>query len=89
MNIKDLVNKQFEIEGIDYDFERLMNDGYITLKENGKEKKIEWYRYYKFSSEENYEKWKEFCLKHITKKEFINLDFKYGMVYKYKSGDNS
>jgi hypothetical protein len=77
--MKQLINKQFEIEGIDYDFERMNQTGTVQI---GKKSHM-WYEVYQFSNVENYEKWRELCLKHMTSEQFIHFDFKYGMRYKY------
>lgn len=83
MDLKNLINKQFELEGFDYDFSRLSSSGLVKWMEKNKEKSKEWYLVYQFSSKEKYEEWKELCLKEMTPEEFITFDFKYGMTYKY------
>lgn len=86
MTTKELINKQFEIEGIDYDFSQMTSSG---LVETDKKKSKEWYWVHQFSSEQNYLKWKKLCLKHMDEQEFRNIDFKYGMTYKYDTSKNN
>lgn len=80
MTVKQLINKQFEIEGIDYDFERMSASGMVDI---GKKNPVEWYNVYRFSSEAKYAEWKTLCLQHISAQEFMHIDFKYGMTFKY------
>lgn len=83
MQISKLVDKQFEMEGIDFDYTRIVNSPIVTYTVKGKEKKDYWYNLYFFSSQAMYEKWKEWALKYIDLKLFYELDGKYGMAYKY------
>jgi len=83
MTITKLLDLQFKMEGIDYDYSRMANTGIVYYTEKKKEKSDYWYNLYFFSNQANYEKWKEECLKHIDLKTFNDIDLKYGMAYKY------
>lgn len=83
-----LVNKQFEITGIDFSYERIGEDGIIQV---GK-KRDYWYNIYKFENEEQYIEWRDWVTEQLSKKflpgevekEANFVDLVYGMTYKYK-----
>lgn len=81
MGTKEIVDKQFELEGIDYDFERMKSSG---LVQNKKGKNEWWYNIHQFPSEDRYLEWKNWALERIGSDIFRDIDLKFGMKYKYK-----
>lgn len=83
-----LVNKQFEMKGIDYDLDRIRKDGLIEV--GVKKKKEWWYNHYKFDNEEEYLLWRKWVEEQISlsmgydvEKETMYVDMVYGMVFRY------
>ena len=69
----------------------LRAEGYVKVKEKNKEKQKLWYEVYSFSNEEEYEEYKNYCLKEIGKRvpldeveaEFIYFDLIHGVPQNY------
>lgn len=80
--LKKIVDKQFEIIGLDIKF--------VDVKEeiSVKKKKIPWYKHYLFENEEQYEKWKKWAIQEMEKMDladqFVKLDLIYGLNIKIK-----
>jgi len=85
--IEKLVNKQFEMTGVNFRMADITEDGTILVDK----KKKAWYDYYKFETQEQYEEWKKYIIKELNgnMNEANRIDFMYGMVYKYKKEDNN
>lgn len=83
-----LIDKQLEKYGVTCKQMRELPDGKIEGKD--------WYDYYTFDSEEEYNKWKEFCLdvlsnqvtpklpKRLVETEFAMLDLMWGLKRNYE-----
>lgn len=99
MNDKKLINrladKQFEMIGVDKKLVDMFvgDDPLMIVTE--KNKKVEWYKYYKFEDEEQYMKWRRWAKIEVAKlgeittdrelEESINfIDLLYGLPYKIK-----
>lgn len=93
--IEACINKELEPYGVTYEDVKKGRKvkffdffKYITNK-----KEIPWYQQYTFNSKEEYESWKEFCIKLFRKelkltkkaaeKEFIWFDLNYGLKQNY------
>jgi hypothetical protein len=88
-----LVNKQFEMIGVNITLEKLDETGGIIKVGN---KKMEWWKHYQFPSEELYIEWREWVEDEIEKEfgkftesvtltsEINYVDLVYGMSYKIK-----
>lgn len=85
--IEKLVNKQFEMIGVNFRMADIPEDGMIMVD---KKKKV-WYDYYKFETQKQYEEWKQYILKELNgnTNEANRIDFIHGMVYKYKKEDTN
>jgi hypothetical protein len=91
--LHELVNKQFEIIGVDTTLEELEKNGnMVVIQEGKKEKKIEWWHYYHFDSWMEYDKWIDWCTKQLAevyepevlKLELNFLDLAYGLKVRIK-----
>lgn len=83
-----LVNKQFEMKNIDYDFDKINEDG--TIQVGKKTRREWWYDHYKFDTEEEYMEWRNWVQEEIKKKMIYDaeketnyVDMRYGMTFKY------
>lgn len=92
--LHSLINKQFEMIGHpEVTFNDLEKNTTVTVMEGKKEKKVEWWKYYRFENEDQYNKWRMWAKIEIAKlpdvetdrqlEENINfLDLAYGLTYK-------
>lgn len=84
--IEEILNKQFKIIGENITFDDIPESGVFI---EGK-KEINWFERYKFSSYEQYLKWRKEAEPIIISKghKFDEVDMLYGLNYKYiKTGD--
>lgn len=85
-----ILNKQFQILGLQIKFSDIPESGIITYKEGKKEKKDYWYNVYKFTKKQESE-WKEWALEELKKihsKEdaesiLRDLELRYGFSIRY------
>lgn len=76
-----VVNKQFEMIGVDLRLENIPEDSLIV---NGKKREL-WYEVYTFETEEQYKEWRTWAEKLIPGwKDMLYIDLRYGMTYRYK-----
>lgn len=80
-----IIDKQFEILNLPIRYVNLPEDGKIL---NGK-KKEEWQKYYKFETEEDYIKWREWTEKECSIHNFKDwdvdlIDMVFGLDFKRK-----
>ena len=84
-----IVNKQFEILGLDMKFEDIPEDELIDI---GKGKKRLWYNHFKFTEEqeEEWRKWyRGFNNKRLSEKELMFIELRYGFVLDYSKKKGS
>lgn len=83
-NIEKILNRQFEIANHSINFDLIPESGYLKV---GKSEKP-WYDIYQFKDKEQYESWVQEAKPVIEKLgyKFMDIDFMYGMSYKYKKG---
>lgn len=93
--ITKIVDRQFEMLGINMRFADIPEHGVVTYKEGKKDKKDYWYNVYKFTEEQE-EEWRAWALEEVKKivdKEdvdsiFKEVDMRYGFVRRYtKKGE--
>lgn len=83
--IEKLIDKQFEMIGVEYRYKNIAEDGMVMIDK----KKKNWYDVYKFKDCKQYEEWRKYILEQLkgNEKEANKLDFHYGMVYKHEKED--
>jgi hypothetical protein len=87
-----LVNKQFEIIGQpDIKIEDIEKG--ITIKDGKKEKIVDWWKMYSFESNEQYQKWRDWAIKELSRMDGTErqlntditfIDLVYGLPVKIK-----
>jgi hypothetical protein len=106
--IKNCINKELEPYGLTVDdikgekeftkvFEFKTNTIWGFIKYPTFYKKVPWYRYYTFKTEDQFEEWKSFCILEMVSKlkmskaeaesEFAWLNLKYGLKQEYLHGN--
>lgn len=83
--VKQIINHQFKILGIDMNFEGIPEDGMVQV---GKKKKM-WYDVYKFTEEQE-EEWREYARQKLEsnfleRSNFDYIDLRYGFVLELES----
>jgi len=81
--IDEIINEQFKIIGVKVLFKDIPKEG-IKVKK----KKVMWYDYYKFETENEYLKWKEWAKNRLKENnienKFDEIDMLYGLSYKWE-----
>lgn len=81
--IDEIINEQFKIIGVKVLFKNIPKEG-IKVKK----KKVMWYDYYKFETETEYLKWKEWAKNRLKENnienKFDEIDMLYGLSYKWE-----
>ena len=80
--VESIINKQFEMIGVDFRFKDIPENGILLVDK----KKKNWYDVYKFKDVNQYQLWREYLLKQLkgNESEANRIDFKYGLLYENK-----
>lgn len=80
--IEKLIDKQFEMIGVNFRFKDIPDDNVILVNK----KKKYWWEVYKFKDVEQYGEWRKYLLEQLkgNEKEVNRIDFCYGLIYEYK-----
>ena len=80
--IEKIIDKQFEMIGVDFRFKDVPDDNIILVNK----KKKYWWEVYKFKDVEQYGEWRKYILEQLkgNVKEANKIDFHYGLIYEYK-----
>ena len=76
--LRKMINKELKPHGVNLKY----------IMEHQKIDGIDWYRYYQFTSEKSYNKWKRYCKKLLKKngrseRDFSMVDVMYGLMHTY------
>lgn len=85
--LRRVIQKQLDLHGVDFDYIMSLSDGKLP---NGKY----WYQHYVFETREQYEEWKEFCIRELrntrerlskrnANKIFNWIDLQYGLKHQF------
>lgn len=85
--IRKVIQKELDLHGAEFDYIMSLKDGRLP---NGKF----WYQHYVFDTEEQFEEWKQFCLKELrntrerlsrrnAEKVFTWINLQYGLKQQY------
>lgn len=79
-----IINKQFEMLGIELKYENIPDDGKLQTKK----RRTYWYEIYSFTTEEQYTTWIEYVEKEVRgaaymepENEIMYIDLRYGLNY--------
>lgn len=79
-----LINKQFEMLGLDLKYENIPDDGKLQTKT----RRVYWYEIYNFTTEEQYRTWVDYVEKEVRgaayvepEAEVMYIDLRYGLNY--------